>query len=144
MTLAAILQQQHEQGRGIVHAPSSATVADAIAVLARERIGAIPVIDEDRVVGIMSERDVIHALQRGGAEVLGWTIAQVMTAPAITVDPSMSLLAGLSLMTKRRVRHLPVVADDRLVGFVSIGDLVKARIDRIEEEADAMRAYIAG
>ena len=67
-----------------------------------------------------------------------------MTRPALTVEPSMGILTGLSLMTRRRVRHLPVVEGGRMIGFISIGDLVKARIELIESEAEAMRAYIAG
>ncbi|MBA3838632.1 MAG: hypothetical protein C0499_13360, partial [Zymomonas sp.] len=94
------------------------------------------------VVGIFSERDVIHALNNGGVAALEGPVAQAMTAPAITVGPSDSVLGALSLMTRRRIRHLPVVADDRLVGFVSIGDLVKHRMDRIEADAAAMRDYI--
>ena len=67
-----------------------------------------------------------------------------MNAPAITVDPPVAVLSALAMMTRRRVRHLPVVEDDALIGFVSIGDLVKLRVDRIEAEAEAMRSYIAG
>ena len=92
----------------------------------------------------MSERDVIYSLRRDGAAILEWPVERVMTRPAITVQSSLSILAGLSLMTRRRIRHLPVVEGDRLIGFVSIGDLVKARIDHVESEAEAMRAYIAG
>jgi len=91
----------------------------------------------------MSERDVIYSLRRDGAAILDWPVSRVMTQPALTVDSSISPLVGLSLMTRRRVRHLPVVDDGRMVGFISIGDLVKVRIDMIESEAEAMRAYIA-
>ena len=91
----------------------------------------------------MSERDVIYSLRRDGAAILDWPVTRVMTQPVITVEPSLSPLAGLSLMTRRRIRHLPVVDEGRLVGFISIGDLVKARIELIESEAEAMRAYIA-
>jgi CBS domain-containing protein len=90
----------------------------------------------------MSERDVIYCLRDHGAEVLGWPISRVMTAPAITVDPDTPVLSALALITQRRVRHLPVVSGGRLVGIVSIGDLVKHRIERIEQEAAAMREYI--
>ena len=90
----------------------------------------------------MSERDIIYCLRSDGAAMLDWTVEKVMTAPAITVTPDVSMLAALSQMTKRRIRHLPVVEDGVLVGIVSIGDLVKYRIDRIEDEAEAMRSYI--
>ena len=140
MTVAAILQQN---GRDIVRAAPDTLVRDVITLLADRRIGAVPVVDDGQVVGIMSERDVIHALRRDGAAILDWPVERVMTRPAITVDSSISPLAGLSLMTQRRIRHLPIVEAGELVGFISIGDLVKARIDMIEREADAMRAYIA-
>ncbi len=103
----------------------------------------MPVLEGDDVAGIMSERDVIQVLKRLGPAALDRPVREMMTAPPITVDPDTSLLAGLSLMTRKRIRHLPVMQAGRMVGFVSIGDLVKARIDRIESEADAMRAYIA-
>jgi CBS domain-containing protein len=141
MSLATILQHQ---GREIVQAAPDATVKMVIDLLADRRIGALPIVDDGKVVGIMSERDVIYALRRDGAAILDWPVSRVMTRPAITVEPTLSMLAGLSLMTRRRIRHLPVVEGGRMVGFVSIGDLVKARIDRIEQEADALRAYIAG
>jgi CBS domain-containing protein len=90
----------------------------------------------------MSERDVIYCLRDHGAQVLDWPISRVMSSPAITVDPSTDVLSALALITQRRVRHLPVVSGGRLVGIVSIGDLVKHRIERIEHEAAAMREYI--
>ena len=102
----------------------------------------MPVVEGDRIVGIISERDVIYSLKDHGAAVLDWPISRAMTSPAITVDPSTEVLSALALITQRRVRHLPVVSDGRLVGIVSIGDLVKHRIERIEFEAQAMREYI--
>ncbi|HUQ13259.1 MAG TPA: CBS domain-containing protein, partial [Novosphingobium sp.] len=81
-------------------------------------------------------------LQTKGAAMLEMKVREVMTAPAITIDPATRVDEALGLMTRRRFRHLPVVADGRMVGFVSIGDLVKYRIDRIEAEAEAMRSYI--
>jgi CBS domain-containing protein len=100
------------------------------------------VVEGDRIVGIMSERDVIYSLKDHGAEVLDWPVSRVMTSPAITVDPSTEVLSALALITQKRVRHLPVVSGGRLMGIVSIGDLVKHRIERIEFEAQAMRDYI--
>jgi CBS domain-containing protein len=90
----------------------------------------------------MSERDVIYCLKDHGAEVLDWPVSRLMTSPAITVDPSTDVLNALALITRKRVRHLPVVSGGQLVGIVSIGDLVKYRIERIEFEAQAMREYI--
>ena len=139
MTIAAILEGKPSD---IVSVEAGTRVRDAVALLAEKRIGALPVLEGDRVVGIMSERDVIYCLSSDGAAMLDWPVSRVMTAPAITIEPKVSALAALSQMTKRRIRHLPVVAGDRLIGFVSIGDLVAYRINRIEQEAEAMRAYI--
>lgn len=131
------------EGRGdVVTCDVSATVGEAAGILADERIGAMPVLENGRIVGIFSERDVIYRLRQFGATVLDMTVGQVMTAPAVTVEPETTVMAALSLITRRRIRHLPVVVDGRMVGFVSIGDLVKYRIDKIETEAAAMRDYI--
>ena len=120
------------------------TVADAVAMLASKRIGALPVRDGGpHVIGIFSERDVLYCLQTRGAEMLTLKVREVMTAPAITIDPSTRVDEALALMTRRRIRHLPVEADGVVIGFVSIGDLVKFRIDTIEAEAEALRSYIA-
>ena len=121
---------------------ADAKVSEAVRLLGERRIGALPVVDGAEVTGIMSERDVIYCLKDHGAEVLDWPVSRVMTSPAITVEPSTPVLNALALITKRRIRHLPVVSGGRLAGIVSIGDLVKHRIERIEQEAAAMRDYI--
>lgn len=121
---------------------ASQTVGDAVALLAERRIGAMPVIEDGNVVGIFSERDVIYRIAEAGPGMLEKPVGQVMTSPPVTVEPETSVLAALSLMTRRRVRHLPVMEHGRMIGFVSIGDLVKYRIDMIESEAEAMRTYI--
>ncbi|PVX28152.1 CBS domain-containing protein [Sphingomonas pokkalii] len=139
MSIAAILEGK---GREVVSIPSSSTVAEAVRLLAARKIGAVPVLQNGQVVGIFSERDVIHCIEREGALGLELPVSQVMTAPAITVSPQESVLGALALMTRRRIRHLPVVEEEACIGFISIGDLVKFRIDRIESEAEAMRAYI--
>ena len=141
MTIAALLRAK---GGAVVHATPGTTVRALSLLLSERRIGAVPVCDDGAIVGIVSERDIVAALGSDGAEILDWPVTRLMTSPPITVGPDASLLAGLSLMTRRRIRHLPVVEHDRLIGIVSIGDLVKARIDAIESEAEAMRAYIAG
>jgi CBS domain-containing protein len=141
MTIAAILSKK---GSDVVTIPAELTVKEAVDLLAAKRIGAVPVIRGDEVAGVMSERDVIYCLRSDGAAVLDWPVERIMTAPAITASPDSSVLAALSQMTQRRIRHLPIVEGGRLVGIVSIGDLVKFRMDRIEEEAQAMRAYISG
>lgn len=139
MTIAAILGGK---GRDLVSVTADQSVREAVALLAQRSIGAVPVMEGTQVVGIFSERDVIHGLEAKGAEALDGRVGDVMTAPAITVTPAQAVIGALSLMTRRRIRHLPVVEDGRVIGIVSIGDLVKHRIDRIEADAEAMRTYI--
>jgi CBS domain-containing protein len=139
MTIAAILGGK---GHDVVSIEGDRTVSEAVALLAERRIGAVPVMEGVAVAGIFSERDVIYCLERQGASALDRLVRDVMTAPAITVGPDESVLGALALMTQRRVRHLPVTERGRCIGLVSIGDLVKYRIERIESEAEAMRAYI--
>jgi CBS domain-containing protein len=131
-----------DKGTDVATITGNATVADAVRVLGERRIGALPVLEGDEVAGIMSERDVIYCLREHGAEALDWPVSRVMSAPAVTVEPATPVLTALAMITQRRIRHLPVVSGGRLVGIVSIGDLVKHRIERIEEEAAAMREYI--
>ncbi len=139
MTIATILAAK---GDAVVTLEVGHSVEDAVTLLHERRIGAVPVMDGGKVAGIFSERDVIHCMATRGAGAMQVTVGEVMTAPPITVSRDEPVLAALSLMTRRRIRHLPVVEGDRLVGFVSIGDLVKHRIDRIEADAEAMRTYI--
>lgn len=131
-----------DQRGEIITAGKGDKVAAVVALLAGRRIGCVPIVEDGRVLGLFSERDVIYGLQRDGAALLDKTVGEVMTAPAVTIEPETPILSALSLMTHRRVRHLPIVEDGKLIGFVSIGDLVKSRMDRIETEAAAMRSYI--
>ena len=141
MTIAAILQAK---GGDIVSVGPDRRVSDVVALLAERRIGAVPVIGNGRLEGVFSERDLIYRLAAEGPSVLDRKVSEIMTSPAVTVDRETPILSALAMMTKRRIRHLPVVENGAVVGVVSIGDLVKLRIDRIEAEADAMRSYIAG
>jgi CBS domain-containing protein len=139
MTISAILQRK---GRDVERIEADSTVGEAVALLAEKRIGALPVMQGREVVGILSERDIIYCLASDGHKVLDWAVSRVMTSPAITVTPEVPVLGALSQMSRRRVRHLPVVEGQDLAGIVSIGDLVQYRIEKVEEEAEAMRAYI--
>ena len=139
MTIAAILQSK---GAEVLTIEADASVRDAIAILAERRIGALPVVRGDEVAGIMSERDIIYCLRSDGAAMLDWPVERIMTAPAITVERDHQVMSALSLMTRRRIRHLPVVEGGRITGIVSIGDLVKYRMDKIEQEAAQMLSYI--
>ena len=139
MTISAILERK---GSEVVSLDAGASVREAVSLLAGRRIGAVPVTRGGDVAGIFSERDVVYRLSTEGASILDRTVGDVMTAPAITVEPGTTVLAALSQMTRRRIRHLPVVEGGSLIGIVSIGDLVAHRLNRIEEEAEAMRIYI--
>lgn len=139
MTIAIILQGREG---GVFTASPNELVETVAARLAEKRIGALPIVDGSRVIGIFSERDVIYGLAAHGAAMMEKRVSDVMTAPAIVVAPDTPVLSALSLMTRRRIRHLPVVEGDQITGFVSIGDLVKYRIEKIEAEASAMRDYI--
>ena len=139
MTIQAILAHK---GHEVATIGADEKVSQAVAKLGTKRIGALPVVEGERILGIVSERDVIYCLKDYGAEVLDWPVSRVMTSPAITAEPSTPVLAALAMMTQRRIRHLPVVSGGQLAGIVSIGDLVKHRMERIEQEAEAMRTYI--
>ena len=139
MTIARLLEGR---SGAVITCDAAMSVRDAVAMLAEKRIGALPVMQGGTVAGIFSERDVIYRLHADGPGVLDRPVSEVMTAPVQTVTPETEVLSALAHMTRRRIRHLPVVQDGAMVGFVSIGDLVKYRIDRIESEAEAMRSYI--
>ena len=140
MTIAAILSGK---GNEVASIASDAPLSQAVAELGTRRIGALLVMDGGEISGILSERDLIYCMTAHGAEVLDWPVSRAMTTPPIVIAPDIDVLSALALMTQRRIRHLPVVSSSgELMGIVSIGDLVKYRIERIEAEAEAMRTYI--
>lgn len=139
MTIARLIDGR---GGAIISCDAAASVGDAVNLLAEKRIGALPVMRGGEVAGIFSERDVVYQLAAHGEAMLRKTVGEVMTSPVISVEHQTGVLDALGLMTRRRIRHLPVVEGGVLVGFVSIGDLVKYRIDNIVAEAEAMRSYI--
>lgn len=139
MTIASMMEGRDE---AVVSCSPTDSVQHAAALLAEKRIGALPVMDGETVAGIFSERDLLYCIAKEGAAVLNRTIGEVMTAPAITIQRGENVLKALSMMSRRRIRHLPVMDGERMVGFVSIGDLVKYRMDIIEAEAEQMREYI--
>jgi len=139
MTIARLIAGRDQQ---IVHCTPEETVRDAAERLAAHRIGAMPVLAGDRVIGIFSERDLLYCIAKHGAAALDLLIDTVMTAPPITAEPSSTIGDALEVMTLRRIRHLPVLDGEHLVAFISIGDLVKHRLELVEHEAQAMRDYI--
>ena len=138
MTIASVLR---DKGAAVETVSAETSVYDAVRRLGEKRIGALPVVEDGRIAGIISERDVIYRLRDHGPEMLGWPVSRIMSSPAITAAPDTDV-AALALMTQRRIRHLPVVEGGEIRGIVSIGDLVKHRMERIEAEAEAMRSYI--
>jgi CBS domain-containing protein len=134
------------KGARVTTIPPDATVASLVRGLRDARIGAM-VVSEDgyRVDGIVSERDVVHGLAESGARVLDRRVSEIMTTPVSTCSPSDPVKTVMETMTVRRIRHLPVVSNGRLVGIVSIGDVVKNRLDEMATETSVLReAYLAG
>lgn len=140
MTIGAILR---ERAGAVIAARREDRVGAVIDLLAQHRIGAVPVMEGDMIVGIFSERDLVRLMSSYGPDALDRSLEEVMTKSPVTCESGTAVMGALSQMTQKRIRHLPVVDGGKLVGFVSIGDLVKYRIDRIEAEAAAMRDYIA-
>ena len=140
MTVAAILSNK---GRDVITVSPDLSIAEIVRILAERRIGAIVVTDgANHILGIVSERDVVRALARGAAALNG-PVSSIMTAKVVTCTDRNTINEVMARMTEGRFRHLPVVEDGQLAGIVSIGDVVKARIEQVEREADEMRAYIA-
>ncbi len=139
MTIALILSSK---GGEVATVPAGTIIRDAVNILRDRRIGALPVVDGGTIVGIFSERDLVACVCEHGAEALDRPVDQGMSSPAVTVAADTPILLALAMMTQQRIRHLPVVESGEIRGIVSIGDLVKHRIERIEAEADALRTYI--
>lgn len=141
MTVAAILK---EKGRNVVTANQDDTVGQVCAMLAEKRIGAIVVTDgSEAPTGIVSERDMVRAIARDGAAALEKPVSSIMTREVVPCGEEDTNASLMERMTQGKFRHMPVVKDGRLVGIVSIGDVVKRRIAEAEFEAQAMRDYIA-
>ncbi len=129
----------------VVHALSAdATLEQAAKELHLRKVGALVVLDDTgRPLGVLSERDVVREIAKRGSAALSDRVGAAMSREVITACPTETVDEGLGRMTDRRVRHLPIVEDGRMVGIVSIGDLVKHRIAAVEAESAAMQAYIA-
>jgi CBS domain-containing protein len=137
MRVAEIL---HVKGRHVSTVRSTESVEVAVRKLYEERIGALVVVDRwGKLAGMFSERDVIHALAQHGAEALGYEVHELMTPDVTTCTPADRLEEVMQVMTVHRVRHLPVMEGDQLIGLVSIGDLVKFRLEEKETEANVLR-----
>lgn len=141
MRIADVLKGK---GSGVATVEPTATVAQLIATLADHNVGALPVVDGGGLVGIVSERDVVRQLNASGAGLLDATVADIMTSEVTTCSPDDDVADLARVMTSGRFRHLPVLDGGALAGIVSIGDLVKARIDLLESEREQLQTYIAG
>lgn len=141
MKLAELLKRNDHP---IFKIKSSDNIANAAGELTERKIGALLVEDDnDEIVGILSERDIVRGMVPHGADLHDVAVAELMTSNLIRCSPEDSVHEAMEMMTDRRIRHLPVFEDDQLVGFISIGDLVKCRIMEVQSEAEAMRQYIS-
>ena len=140
MLVAEILK---DKGDAVYSIRPDLRLSDACGELERRRVGALIVCDDDRVVGVLSERDVVRAVARDGKAALDRPISDVMTRDVVFAAPAESVTILMERMTDRRIRHLPVLRDERLVGVISIGDVVKCQIAEVTQEAESLRTYIA-
>ena len=141
MAVAHILRQK---GTSVVTVEPNDSVQTIVDMLARHRIGAVVVVDgHGGIAGIVSERDVVRAMVGDAASVVRKTARDIMTAKVRTCTPHDSEAEIMQVMTESRIRHLPVIANGRVAGMISIGDVVKLRIESMEAEADQMKTYIA-
>jgi CBS domain-containing protein len=142
MTVAAILKHKGNQVTTVV---PTATIAEVTEVLATHRIGAVLVMDRaEQLLGIVSERDIVRSLSANGPRTLEMTAGQLMTRALKLATPDTTVEEAMHMMTEGRFRHLPVLDHSRVIGLISIGDVVKARIMQQTHEVDSLRAYVAG
>ena len=134
----------HQKGTDVVTIAPDASIKRAADWLHAKNIGALVVTSGETILGLVSEREIVHALSRYGESVASMHVKDIMRHGAVTVTPDDSLLRVTALMTRHRVRHMPVLRDGKLAGIISIGDVVKHRLDDLELEANVLRdAYIA-
>lgn len=129
---------------GFISVPADMKVNGVVSVLAERNIGAVLVIENEELIGILSERDVVRSLALRAEATLGMTAGALMTRNPTTVSPDITVERALEIMTNGHFRHLPVIEQGALIGLVSIGDVVKARIDQSQDEVDSLRVYVAG
>lgn len=141
MSVAAILKHKSPELASVV---PNTTIADISTLLANRMIGAVLVLDADHLAGIVSERDIVKSLARHGAAALDMTAAQIMTRHLQTATARTSVREAMAQMTDGRFRHLPVMDGAHVIGIVSIGDVVKARLDDQANEVENLKAYVAG
>lgn len=126
----------------MVTVPMGALVKDLVEILAENNIGAIVVLNGEQVAGIVSERDIVRRLHRQGVRILDTPVSAIMSAPVVTCSPEDTVEDLMSIMTEHRFRHLPVVQAGRLIGIVSIGDVVKNLVAQLESDREHLEQYI--
>ncbi len=141
MLIGDILRRK---GSNVVTISSGATVSELVASLTEHKIGALVVVEDGQPVGIASERDVVRRLHRSGSQVLELPVSELMSAPLISCGPGEKVDDVAAAMTDRRIRHMPVLAEDELAGIVTIGDVVAARIAELEQTRGQLESYITG
>ena len=140
-TIKEVLGQQQ---RPIISVTTDATVRSALEIMATQRIGALPVIDDGRLVGIFSERDYARQGELKGRTCDNTVMRQIMTSPVISISPQTKIDECMQIMTDKRIRHLPVVDEQRVVGMISIGDMVKETISSQRFLIEQLERYISG
>ena len=141
MLVSDILQSK---GSAVISIAPGESVAEAARLLTEKRIGALVVLEGERLAGILSERDIVRALARQGPGCLEGPLSALMTAKVVTCRPGHAIAEVMEMMTNSRIRHLPVVEKGKLAGMISIGDVVKWRLEETQEEVRQMAAYVAG
>lgn len=144
MHVAAVLKRK---GAAVVTVRPVDSIGDVACTLTRHRIGAAVVMEEDGSAipcGIVSERDIVRAIAADGAAALDRPASDLMTRQLVTATPADTVAHVMAVMTERRIRHVPIVEDGRMVGVISIGDVVKTRLDETEMEVESLRDFVAG
>jgi CBS domain-containing protein len=142
MHVSAVIKRK---GNTIVTITGNQTIAEAANQLTANRIGAVLVVDrKDTIAGIISERDIIRGVAEHGAKVLDMAVERLMTREVLTCRPGDTISDIMGVMTRQRIRHLPVVDDGKLLGIISIGDVVKQRLDEADLEVETLRGYVIG
>ena len=142
--MITIEQVLNDKGRDVATLESTIALSEAAKLLDEKKIGAVVILTTSGdICGVLSERDIVRQVARGGVDALDMPVADSMTRSVITAEPHETLEEGLARMTDRRIRHLPIVREGKLAGLVSIGDLVKWKIAETVAEAEAMKSYIA-
>jgi len=132
-----------DKGDAVFSVAPDKTLVEACREMQTRKIGAVMVCDSDRVVGVLSERDVVRAVAASGPQALSEAVSAYMTRDIVFAEPTDTVATLMSRMTDRRIRHLPVLREKRLIGVISIGDVVKCQIEEATREAESLRTYIA-